>query len=96
MTGDANAIICNGSCQSRNGPAERGQASLKRLFSKAAGGFSSETQGSQQAATYVHEEEDFPLQPLQQQLQLQVLSKQSMTLERPSTDCRPVHTDPMQ
>lgn len=65
-TGDANAISCNGTCQSRSGPAERGpdergQASLKWLFSKGADGFSSETQGSQQAATHVHEEEDFPL-----------------------------------
>lgn len=69
-TGDANAISCNGSCQSRSGPAERGQVSSKRLFSKATGGFSSETQGRQQAATHVHEEEDFPLQPLQRQVQL--------------------------
>ena len=52
--------------------------------------------GSQQAATHVHEEEDFPLQPLQQQVQLQVLSEQSMTLEQPYLDWLAVHTDPMQ
>ena len=41
--------------------------SLEWLLSGAGGCFTSETQGSQQAAAHVHEEEDFPLQPLQQQ-----------------------------
>ena len=44
--------------------------SLEWLLSRAGSDFSSEAQGSQQTATHVHEEEDFSLQPLQQQVQL--------------------------